>query len=240
METGCNACAAKRLPCACKHPQCVTDWCRRARHECASGTQPPHSDVARRTAAHTREHPFIFRREFVCPGALQSSLIFLLTLSQGLRRAYFDLITRYGNLSLAFASFCKCDFESSQDQRLSLHLFAELLSRHFPQGVFDVAVHNLVWASSAAEGVALPLFVSVMSRAPLLLPHQSCHTMRCILSLCKSNAISCNELFLQFSACNDGFVRRSLYAIARMPVTVARFALCSRSAPVLQVRRALL
>ena len=137
---------------------------------------------------------------------------FHLTLSQGLRRVYFGLMTKHGSLSSAFAAFCNCNLESSQEKRLPLHLFADLFSQHFPLDAFDVAVHNLIWATSAAEGVSLPMFVAVMSRAPLLLPYQSCSTMRCILSLCNSNAINCEELFLKISPNDDGFIRRTKYA----------------------------
>ncbi len=142
-------------------------------------------------------------------------MIFHLTLSQVLRRAYFYLITKYGGLSSAFAAICNCDLESSQGKHLPLPLFADLLRQHVLQEAFDVLVHNLIWASSSVEGATLEMFVAVMSRAPLLLPHQSCHTMRCILFLCKSNAISCAELFLLFSPSDDGFIRRTVYALQK-------------------------
>jgi hypothetical protein len=116
----------------------------------------------------------------------------------------------HGSLSAAFAAFCDFDRELSERKHLPLPLFANLLSQHFPQGEFDVAVHNLIWASLAAENVSLSCFVAVMSRVPLLLPYHNCHTVRCILSLCKSNSISCAELFLQFSPSNDGFIRRTV------------------------------
>ena len=118
----------------------------------------------------------------------------------------------HGSLSSAFSALCKCYFETSQEIRLSLHMFSNILSEQFPKGAFVADVHNLVWDSASSEGVSCQFFAAVMSRAPLLLPYQSCHTMQCILSLCKTNSISCNELFLQLNSSQDGFFHRSEYA----------------------------
>jgi hypothetical protein len=96
--------------------------------------------------------------------------------------------------------------------RLSLQMFTNILSEQFPKGAFVADVHNLVWDSAPSEGVSCQFFAAVMSRAPLLLPYQSCHTMQCILSLCKTNSISCNELFFQLNSSQDGTCHRSEYA----------------------------
>ena len=125
---------------------------------------------------------------------------------------YFSLITTHGSLAAAFASLCNCDAEWSQEQCLPLDALTDHITRSFPRGAFDAAVHNFVWEPAASGGVSRPLFIAVMSRAPLMLPHQCCHTMLCLLSLCKSNAISCSELLLQLAATDDGFIRRSEYA----------------------------
>lgn len=125
---------------------------------------------------------------------------------------YYNLISTHGSLSLAFAALCKCDLEISQAKCLPLPVFADILSEQFPHGAFDAAVHNLVWDSASSEVITRPLFCAVISRAPVLLPYQSCRTMLCILSLCKSNSISCNELFVQYDSSDDGFLRRSEYA----------------------------
>jgi hypothetical protein len=133
-------------------------------------------------------------------------------LSQGLRRVYLNAILTHGSLAAGFAALCNCDVEWSQTQCLPLHALADHFIRSFPQDAFDAAVHNFVWQPALQGGVTLTLFVAVMSRAPLLLPHQCCRTMCCVMSMCKANAISRSDLFLSLAASDDGLMRRSEYA----------------------------
>ena len=129
---------------------------------------------------------------------------------QGLRRAYFNMISTHGSLSHAFTTLCNCVIHGD-DTCIPFEAFSNILSQRFPQGAFHCTVHRLVWGSASAQGVSRELFVAVMSRAPLLLSYPCCHAMCCILSLCKSNGINCSEVFFHFSSSDDGLIRRSEY-----------------------------